>query len=89
MTQVSSIDATTAVGRPVRAPLAPVGDQHFAYVLQGLIGAQLARTSAEPVPDEAPALPAGLPTGAVTVGPNGPTTIGAFRFWHRVLPTDA
>ncbi|WP_157018010.1 hypothetical protein [Cryptosporangium arvum] len=86
MTQVSSIDATTAASRPVRAPLAPVGDQHFAYVLQGLIGAQLARTSAEPAREEAPVRPAGIPTDAVTVGPNGPTTIGAFRFWHRVLP---
>lgn len=82
MVQFSTIAATP---RAVRAPLAPVGDKHFASVLQGLIGAQLAApTSAAPA-EESP-LPAGVPTGAVTVGPHGPTTIGAFRFWHRVLP---
>ncbi|MFG1922527.1 hypothetical protein [Cryptosporangium sp. NPDC048952] len=85
MTEISSVTATSTAPQPVAAPVG----RHFAYVLQGLIGAQLAPTSAV-APEPAPAaLPAGIPTGAVTVGPNGPTTIGAFRFWHRVLPVGA
>lgn len=95
MTQLSAIGAATpAAPQPVAAPLAPVADKPFAYVLHGLIGAQLSRPSSArpasvPPADGAPARPVGLPTGEVTVGPNGPTTITAFRFWHRVLPIGA
>ena len=86
MSQLSTVGAVThAAPRPVASPLAPVADKPFPDVVLGLIGAQLARPSALPA-EAAPALPAGIPTGEVTVGPNGPTTVTAFRFWHRVLP---
>jgi len=91
MTQVTSVGSTTTTApHPVSAPLASVADRPFAYVLHGLIGAQLARSSAEPgaAPAVDPRL-AGVPSAAVSVGPSGPTTIGAFRFWHRVLPLGA
>jgi hypothetical protein len=90
MTQVSTVGAVTpAAPQPVAAPLASVADKPFAYVLHGLIGAQLARSSAQPAPAEAPPVLPAVPTGEVTVGPNGPTTVTAFRFWHRVLPIGA
>ena len=72
------------------APLATMAHRPFASVLSGLIGAQLSRPAVAPAASApAGALPAGIPSDAVTVGPNGPTTIGAFRFWHRVLPVGA
>ncbi|GAA3389135.1 hypothetical protein [Cryptosporangium minutisporangium] len=84
MTTVSSVTPDIAPPRPVRAPLVSVSDKPFAYVLHGLIEAQLAS------PPAAPPAPAGPPVVApIVIGPKGPTTIGAFTLGRLVLTGSA
>ncbi|TQS46072.1 hypothetical protein [Cryptosporangium phraense] len=82
MTQVSSI-TTAAAPQAVAAPLASLADKPFAYVLRGLVEAQLPRpTAAAERPERpGPVVDSGAPTAVVTK--HGPVTLGAFALWHR------
>jgi hypothetical protein len=93
MTQLSGVSRTTSSPeppQPVAAPLASLADRPFAYVLRGLVEAQLARADAAPPSGNAASAGNAVPVyAAVTVGPHGPTTIGAFTLRERVLASTA
>jgi hypothetical protein len=95
MTQLSSVtqaNQSPGLPQPVAAPLASLADRPFAYVLRGLVAAQLRRGPApDPEPGSAPAL-VGLPARgeapSVIVGVHGPGTVSAFNLWHKVVPAN-
>jgi hypothetical protein len=92
MTQLFSIGPATqspaiqspSTPQPVAAPLASMADRPFAYVLRGLVEAQLARSAAAPtgLAEELPIVMPGPPS--VIIGPSGPSTVGAFALWSRL-----
>jgi hypothetical protein len=85
MTQVSGVTQAPALPQPVAPPLASMADRPFAYVLRGLVEAQLARSSAAPVAGPSTE-PAALPVySGLLVGPQGGAfTVGAFTLKARI-----
>jgi hypothetical protein len=94
MTQLPSVTHSPATPQPVAAPLASMADRPFAYVLRGLVEAQLARSSAMPSMPSGTLDPASVPVvrpggPSVIVGPDGPATVGAFALSSRVVAAAA
>lgn len=85
MAQLPGVTHATQSPQPVPAPLASLADRPFAYVLHGLVEAQLARSPATTPAPPSTTAPAERPAiASVIVGPQGAITVGAFTLWDRV-----